>query len=111
MSFQKIILLIATILLIVVLIVFGLTIKNSNNNVKYPPVSSQCPDYWKASKGKNGISMCENVKKLGDSKCQTEMNFSVKPYTGTHGICTKKKWATRCGITWDGVTNNTKTKC
>lgn len=105
MSFQKIVLMIATILLIIVLVMFGIAFKDNKSAEKFPPVQSQCPDYWEVKKGKDGIPLCENVKELGNSNCQKQMNFIKTPFIGQNGRCNKKKWATTCGVTWDGITN------
>jgi hypothetical protein len=105
MTYQSIVLMIATIFLIIVLVMFGITFRNNKKAKKYPPVQSECPDYWTVKRDKDGKSICENVQRLGDSKCQTEMDFSLSPYTGSLGKCSKNKWATTCGITWDGITN------
>lgn len=107
MSFQKIILIIATILLIVVLVMFGVALHNNKEKEKYPPVEGQCPDYWKAERGADGVTMCTNSMGLGDPNCQKEMNFSQGAFLGSHGRCNKKKWATQCKVTWDGITNAT----
>jgi hypothetical protein len=53
---------------------------------------------------------CYNTHQLGkvSSTCTsipTQMNFSDDVYTGSAGLCNKQKWASQCGITWDGVTD------
>lgn len=105
MSFQKIVLIIALILLIVVLVMFGVAFSENKKDEKFPPVQGQCPDYWEVTKGKNGIPLCKNVKELGNSNCQREMNFLMTPFIGSEGRCNKNKWARACGLTWDGITN------
>ena len=105
MSFQKIILIIATVLLILVLFMFGYAMSNQKEEDKYPPVQSQCPDYWTVKRGKDGLPMCENVKGLGNDNCQKQMDFSKFPFIGSKGQCNKQKWARTCGVTWDGITN------
>ena len=105
MSFQKIVLIIATLLLILVLVMFGFAIHNNKQEEKYPPVQSECPDYWKAVRGDDGIPMCHNVKGLGSDNCQKKMDFTKYPFIGSQGACNKQKWARTCGITWDGITN------
>ena len=105
MSFQKLVLIIATVLLIIVLIMFGIAFRNNKTEEQYPPVLAQCPDYWEVKKAKDGLPLCKNVKELGNSNCQREMNFIRMPFIGQNGRCNKKKWATACGGTWDGVTN------
>lgn len=106
MSFQKIILVIAIILLIITLVMFGIAIHNFKRDEKFPPVQAVCPDYWKAERDEKGETLCENVHKLGNSSCQTTMNFSKGAFAGPNGSCNKKKWASACGITWDGITNS-----
>lgn len=105
MSFQKIVLMIASVLLVIVLITFGIAFHDNKDNKKFPPVQSQCPDFWEVKQGKDGITLCENVKELGKSNCQREMNFNVMPFIGQSGPCNKRKWANSCEITWDGITN------
>lgn len=105
MSFQRIILIIAVVLLVITLIMFAIALNNQKEDDKYPPVQSQCPDYWDVEKQKEGDTMCINSQKLGSSNCQTKMDFEKSPFVGTHGACNKKKWAKTCGITWDGITN------
>jgi len=101
-TFRKTILGIATILLILALIMVGVSIANSKYNQKFPPIIAECPDYWTRS-GK----YCVNNKKLGGTNCHRNMDFtSSSQWTGTNGLCEKKKWAKLCNLTWDGVTNN-----
>lgn len=107
MNFQQIVLLVGSIVLILTLIMIGFAMNNVNKNVKFPPVVSSCPDYWKNI----GNNECENIQNLGTitSSCSSipsTMNFSIAPFTGSEADCEKKTWANNCGITWDGITNN-----
>ena len=99
MSFQKIILIIATILLIITLVVFGVALYNKKYDEKYPPVQSDCPDFWEAKKTSSGDRVCDNVKKIGN------VNFNSSAFMGSKGKCNKQKWARSCNVTWDGITN------
>ena len=45
-SFQKIVLIIAIIFLILFLVLIGTSLSNSNNDLDWPPVVGNCPDYW-----------------------------------------------------------------
>lgn len=104
MTFRKIILGVAIILLIIALVMIGISIANSKYNQKFPPIVAMCPDYWDIS-GNN----CVNSKKIGELNCHGNMNFTNSPHwTGADGMCNKQKWAMNpgCNITWDGVTNN-----
>ena len=107
MNFQKIILIIASILLILALIIFGISIYNQKYNTKFPPVVAQCPDYWESKQGNSKNStVCENVKNLGNPNCEKTINFSTPIYSGSQGLCKKKQWANMCNLTWDGITNS-----
>lgn len=102
MNFQKIVVVTAIVILIGLLTWIGYTMYNNEYNVKFPPVSSECPDYWTS---KNNL--CYNDKDLGN--CNTGknnmMNFNTAFFKGDQGICRKARWARRCGVTWNGVTN------
>ena len=105
MNFQKIVLMIAIILLILALIVFGSMLYT--DKTVYPPVQAQCPDYWIDMSGGIGTgSYCINTKNLGKGSCSSKMNFNTGLWTGDDGICNKQKWANSCDLTWDGITNN-----
>ena len=64
MNFQKTVLTISIVLLIVALIVFGSMIATDKS--EYPPVEAQCPDYWIDMSGGMGTGgYCINTKNLG----------------------------------------------
>jgi hypothetical protein len=116
MSFQKIVLTIAIIILIVILIVIGVALSKATAAQTWPPVVGACPDYWVDLSG-NGEA-CLNSKSLG--KCnipntneKNTMNFNQPPYnnTGSDGLCSKYRWATGCGVTWDGITSGVPNPC
>ena len=112
MSIQKIMLIIAVILLIIALIVIGVSLRNKKYTDKYPPVVANCPDYWedKSEGNESDGSKCVNVKNLGKESCEKEMDFSKAEWKGISGLCNKKRWAKICNITWDGVSNSSE-KC
>ena len=72
-----------------------------------------CSDYATPKSdaaGSNCPVKCYNTHQLGtvSSTCTSkpsEMDFSSDLYTGSSGVCNKQKWASQCGITWDGITN------
>lgn len=114
MNFQKIVLTIATVLLIVILVVIGLTLSKANVDENWPPIVGECPDYWVDMSG-NGEA-CFNSHNLGkcnlpSSNNPNTMNFNQPPFTGANGNCSKYNWATKCGITWDGITSGVKNPC
>lgn len=113
-SFQKILLALAIIGLIILLVIIGLSLSKSSSKMVWPPVVGSCPDYWIDLKG-NGEA-CYNAKSLG--KCnlpstaqKNTMNFNVSPFNAENGTCSKYTWATRCGVTWDGITYGVNNPC
>ena len=116
MNFQKVVLTIAIIILIIMLIFVGMSLSKLNKNEVWPPNIGACPDYWEDISG-NG-SMCINSHSLGKCNLPTSqnladsaMNFDKNPFLGANGICAKYKWATACGVTWDGITSGVNNPC
>ena len=114
LSFQKIILVIAALGLVIILIVIGMSLAKSKTTMVWPPITGSCPDYLVDLKG-NGES-CLNSKRLG--KCnlphtgdKNTMNFNVSPFNGDTGTCSKYTWANNCSVTWDGITYGVKSPC
>jgi hypothetical protein len=113
-SFQKIILIIAIVILIICLIVIGFSINNTKNNV-WPPVVPNCPDYWVIDRSSNNTT-CINIKDLGtcpplSGDKHLKMDFSVAPYIGSNGNCAKYTWANNCGLAWDGINYGVNNPC
>jgi hypothetical protein len=113
MNFQKIVLIVATMILIVVLVIIGISLSKSMNN-NWPPTVADCPDYWIDLSG-NGQA-CFNTHGLGKCNIPSEsdkltMNFNQSPFIGSNGICAKYKWAKNCQVTWDGITSGVKNPC
>lgn len=99
MNFQRIVLIIAIILLIVSLVFIGYALYNSRFQKKFPPVLSECPDFWVAKNDK-----CENPENLGN--CTGPMDFNSSKFKGKNGNCEKSKWARGCNVSWTGITDN-----
>lgn len=104
--FQNTVLTIAVIILIIVLVMIGRTLYVTRNSAVFPPVVSDCPDYW-LDKSDGDSSNCENIKDLGTCNQKT-MDFSSSLWTGPEGLCRKQQWAKKCDLTWDGITNNSE---
>jgi hypothetical protein len=103
-SFHNTVLGVALFILIISFIVIAIKFYRMKNDFVYPPVLPSCPDFWQDQSDKVKGSKCVNTNKLGT--CGVEvMNFSTSNWTGQRGLCNKKKWATGCGIVWDGITN------
>lgn len=104
MSFQKTIVAVAGGFLILALSLIAYMSYKAKYKVNYPPVSSQCPDFWEV-KEMDDHSVCVNTKNLGKESCENQMRFDVSPWTGDTGLCRKQSWAKECDLSWDGVTN------
>ena len=104
-NFQKIVIIIAIILLILALAFIATAITNDKKNTQFPPVISECPDYWKHNVEKN---VCENEhnlgKELNGSKIK-ELNLNV---LNKLTLCDKLRASNNYNISWDGITNNPK---
>jgi len=114
MHFQKIVLIMAIVLLIIILLVIGVTLSKARREDTWPPIVGECPDYWIDMSG-NGEE-CFNSNSLGrcnkpDDANNNVMNFNQLPFTGNDGNCSKYRWATSCGVTWDGITSGVKNPC
>ena len=125
MNFQQIVLTIAIILFIIMLVFIGSVLYNEQYGKEYPPVISDCPDYWvdksitvdtdkdgdsssdDPSDENTAVGKCYNVKNLGNVSCDKVMDFTTDFWQGSTGDCRKYKWAKGCDLTWDGITNNT----
>ena len=102
MKFQKIVVIIAIIILVASLTFIGYALYNSQHNEQFPPVKSACPDYWKSEEGK-----CVNSRSdLGLATCQKTMDFNGPHFQGHQGDCNKSIWAKSCNVSWSGITNN-----
>jgi hypothetical protein len=114
MNFQSTTIIIVGVLLVVCLIFIGIGMSKSGAE-QWPPIIGECPDYWLDLSG-NG-AQCVNVKDLGTCNGSVaqgqhlQMDFSVAPYIGESGLCSKYKWASGCGITWDGITEGVNSPC
>ena len=116
MNFQKIVLIMAIVLLIIILVAIGVTLSKSRREENWPPIVGECPDYWVDMSG-NGEA-CVNSNSLGRCNIPNDanananaMNFNQAPFTGDNGNCSKYRWATSCKVTWDGITSGVKNPC
>ena len=109
-TFQLTVLLIAVIILIITLVFIGLALRKAKNAQQWPPMIPECPDYWSLQRGTNGAPICSNDHNLGTCKEKTK-DFNISTFSGSQGLCNKYKWATSCGIAWDGITYGVKNPC
>ena len=101
MTFQKTVLVIALVLLIISLVVIGLLIKSATLSAKFPPETGKCPDYLKAQLSADGTLTCSNPQNLGT--CGDD--FAPVGGSDVGSITANCKKAKNCGLTWDGVTD------
>ena len=117
MNFYKTTFTIMIVVLIICLAIVGTTIAYSNDNVKYPPITSECPDYYKKLKSGECASQVTDINRKDSYKnlsCtnvdfQNKTNFKNRDNGGmgpASALCEKKKWAKGCGVNWDGITTN-----
>ena len=113
-GFQKTVLIIAIIVLILTLIFMGVLLGGSNGET-WPPLVSDCPDWWIAD-GSGNNTNCINIKDLGTCSAESgekhqNMKFDSQIYTGDNGMCAKYQWAQNCDVSWDGITYGVENPC
>ena len=102
MSFRKAAVLTAIIVFLALIPVITIVIMRANNKKKrWVPIVSECPDYWKISKSKDGHVRCKPDKKNADY-ASTYGFFSYQLPTKMN----KYEYAIKNNITWDGITND-----
>lgn len=102
MTFQKTVMTIGVVLLIVSLLFIAVILYNAKANTQYPPEIGTCPDYWKLNPE---TGACENPHGLGTCGNGSK-SFADAKWQGAQGLIEKNKWARSCGLVWQGVTNN-----
>lgn len=108
-EFNKIVLIIACIILIISLIVIGYSLKLAMSQDKFPAIISDCPDYWDISLNSKCINNLHVNGNLTPGCKEVNLEeFTTNGLTDYSVICRKKNWAKGCKITWSGVTNNVK---
>lgn len=109
-AFQNNVVRIATIIFIFFMALTSLMLLLAKQNQKFPPMYPTCPDYY-TLKSEGEQAYCQDIKGLdykGDNQAKcVKLNISDDKYRGwkTQQIKNKLKWATDCGVTWDGLTN------
>jgi len=113
-NFNRTVLIVATILLILGLIIIGFFIVKSIEDSEYPPVISDCPDYWNVTYDGAGKIVCRNNSiNSGNNVDNVCNNYPAGDFTADGSseadkICLKHRWAKKCAIHWDGITNNSQ---
>ena len=94
--------------LIIILAIMGYFMAQSRSKEVYPPTVADCPDYYSLDAG--GTCKIGKGISVSDPSCNSQ-NFTESIYTVTgtgsaSGLCAKKMWTSKCGVTWDGISNN-----
>ena len=93
----------------------GVNLANLTNNETWPPVIPQCPDYWEIDET-GDKSKCKNTLKLGTCAASSGtdyqlVDFNTPEFTGENALCAKYSWASKCNISWDGITYGVENPC
>ena len=84
--------------LILTLAMMTYIIYNTNKSQEYPPTISSCPDFY--SLNHEGHCVIESdVYTSNKDTCKLLNSKGMKQRE-------KKNWAVDCGVSWDGITNN-----
>jgi hypothetical protein len=114
-GFQKTVLFIAIVILIIALVIIGIALYNADDKHQWPPIIPQCPDYWNVD-GSGNNTTCTNIKDLGtcpsnSGKGHLIMNFNTPAFSGENSLCAKYTWAQKCNVSWDGITYGVNNPC
>lgn len=103
LNFQKIVLIVATCLLIVALVATSYMMKKNISKTKWPPVdvAQTCPDYWELDGNTGSICKNNNGINLGGLTGSGSNSFNLANYSA----CQRYVWANTNKVSWDGVTN------
>lgn len=96
-GFQKIVLYTAIIILIVTFIIIGYSLHYTKKLEVWPPMLTDCPDYWSIDGSGN------NVKCIPGTINKGLFSGLVKDFTSMD-TCGKYTWANSNKVSWDGVT-------
>ena len=108
-TFQNIVMIAATTILIISLCFIGLGLYRQKYKLDYPPIIANCPDYWLDSSGNGSACKPDGANPIGNqtSSCTATMDFTQAQWSGEGtGACNKYNWAKMCNLSWDGITNN-----
>jgi hypothetical protein len=124
-TFNKVIIIVTSIVLIISLLVYGLLINSAQkNNYKFPPKISKCPDYWDISNN-NDYTICidrainnnntnfpnpPNSSVLSISSNDISYNTDIMKYNDKDSICGIYEWSNSNKISWSGISNDESLK-
>jgi hypothetical protein len=112
-KFNKTVLIVASVFLIFGLIIIGIIIVRSLEGQDFPPIITDCPDYWNVGYNSADQVRCTHNQinsGLSTDECRTynTAEFNATATSEPEKMCKKFKWAKKCNIHWDGITNNPK---
>lgn len=101
MTFQRWILVIFIIGLLISAIIFSYSIRSTIKKKKWPPVIANCPDYWIDQTGDGSKCVSVSFNESNGSSCSGTVDFS------NMNLCQKYKQMQKCKtIIWEGVTHS-----
>ena len=87
-----------TVQLVILLAIMAYILLNMNKSQQFPATISECPDFYSLNNESNCI-METSVYSNQETKCKMLNSRDM-------GARDKKVWAVDCGVSWDGITNN-----
>lgn len=113
-SFNKSVVIIASIILITSLIILAISLSKALFNESFPPIIPDCPDYWEIEYNSENKARCINHSGVNTGNTSLEgcgdfTNFFDR--NSEQGNCEKYQWAKRCSVNWDGISNNSMDFC
>ncbi len=107
-SFQKKAVGVALLMLTFSILVIVYSENKRKQNVDFPPLINQCPDYFEYK----GTACIDTNKHYGEVTAYSiDLSNNLYEDTNANAACNKQKWAKEKGVTWDGITNSTTLKC
>ena len=105
LNFRKTLVLVAVIIFLFLIPITTIVILRENNKKQiWAPMISQCPDYWKLSKTKEGYIKCSPNEQKSNSGGNSNPFFTYQLPSKQ----SKYDFAINNRIVWDGITNNTE---
>lgn len=117
MGFYKTTIIVAIIHLIIFLAILGVLMSQAYNSKSYIVEQNTCPDYYTFDGTNcNANTSIYDTTSLDSGKTDAERCsvidfttsdiYKVSGTDGSSGLCAKKNRAIDCGVSWDGITNN-----
>jgi hypothetical protein len=122
MNFYLITVIVSVCILLLILFLIFITSIYGVNQTTWPPIASQCPDYWSVAEDKCYIPHYTGLNKgtiydssnnltissvPGFDNTTNSIQFSSLDWnnSGKSAICMKRDWCNSNSIVWDSVSN------